>query len=167
MIEVCQIFLVPSWSSSMPLYPSIMLQARECALTLCSSIVFSLRFTFESLKEFGTCKKLDGSPNLLGTYGQWNTINKAYPHIHLLLIFPPEQKVSRSKDINRLVSMELPLLENAPLFETFTKCLLHRRCVQEYPSAPCMVNGVCKKCYSQAFSEEMTHGEDGYPIYCQ
>jgi len=30
-----------------------------------------------------------------------------------------------------------------------------------------MVNGLCKKQYSQAFSEEITQGEDGYPVYHQ
>jgi len=28
-----------------------------------------------------------------------------------------------------------------------------------------MVNGLCKKRYSRAFSEETTQGEDGYPVY--
>jgi hypothetical protein len=63
--------------------------------------------------------------------------------------------------------MELPLLENVPLFETVTKCLLHEPCGQEYPNAPCMVNGVCKKRYPRAFSEKTTQGEDGYPVYCR
>jgi hypothetical protein len=30
-----------------------------------------------------------------------------------------------------------------------------------------MVNGVCKKCYPRAFSEETTQGKDDYPIYCR
>jgi hypothetical protein len=46
-----------------------------------------------------------------------------------------------------------------------TKCLLHGLCSQEYPNAPYMVNGVCKKRYPWAFSEETTQGEDGYPIF--
>jgi len=41
-VEACQFFLVPSWSSSTPLYPSKVLQAKECALTPYSSAVFSL-----------------------------------------------------------------------------------------------------------------------------
>jgi hypothetical protein len=53
--KACHIFLVPSRSSSTPLYPSIMLRVRECASTPCSSIVFSLGLTFESLKELGVC----------------------------------------------------------------------------------------------------------------
>jgi hypothetical protein len=53
MSEACHFFLVPSWSSSTPLYPSIVLRAREYALTSCPSIVFSLGLTFEPLKELG------------------------------------------------------------------------------------------------------------------
>jgi hypothetical protein len=41
-IEVCQFFLVPSWSSNMPLYPFKMLWARERAPTLYSFVVFNL-----------------------------------------------------------------------------------------------------------------------------
>jgi hypothetical protein len=51
--KACHFFLVPSRSSSMPLYPSIMLQARERAPTPCPSAVFSLGFTFESRRELG------------------------------------------------------------------------------------------------------------------
>jgi hypothetical protein len=51
--KACHFFLVPSRSSSTPLYPSIMLQARECALTPCPSTVFNLGLTFESFKELG------------------------------------------------------------------------------------------------------------------
>jgi hypothetical protein len=37
----------------MPLYPSIVLRARERAPTPCSSVVFNLGLTFESVKELG------------------------------------------------------------------------------------------------------------------
>jgi hypothetical protein len=89
------------------------------------------------------------------------------PHIHLLVIFPLKQKVSTIEDIDHLVSVKLLLPKNAPLFETVTKCLLHGPCGQEYPNAPCMVNGVCKKCYLRPFSEETTQGENGYLVYCR
>jgi hypothetical protein len=51
--KACHFFLVPSQSSSTPLYPSIVLWARERAPTLCPSVVFSLGLTFESRKELG------------------------------------------------------------------------------------------------------------------
>jgi hypothetical protein len=86
-------------------------------------------------------------------------------HIHLLFIIPPKQKVSTIEDIDCLVLAELFLLENAFLFETATKCLLHGLCDQEYPNVPCMINGVCKKRYPRAFSKETTQGENGYRVY--
>jgi hypothetical protein len=51
----CQFFLVPSWSSNIPLYPSKMLWAKELAPTPYSSIVFQFGFTFESLRELRVC----------------------------------------------------------------------------------------------------------------
>jgi len=51
--EACQFFLVTSWSSSTPLYPSKVLRAKEHAPTPYSCIVFYLGLTFESLKELG------------------------------------------------------------------------------------------------------------------
>jgi hypothetical protein len=52
-IEACHFFLVPSWSSSTPFYPSKVLWAREHAPTLCFFVFFSLGLIFESLKELG------------------------------------------------------------------------------------------------------------------
>jgi hypothetical protein len=54
--EACQFFLVPSWSSSMPLYPFEVPRAREHAPTLGSFVVFCLGLTFESFKELGACQ---------------------------------------------------------------------------------------------------------------
>jgi hypothetical protein len=51
--KTCQLFLVPSSSSSTPFYPSKVLQIRERASILYSFVVFYLGFTFESLKELG------------------------------------------------------------------------------------------------------------------
>ncbi len=110
-------------------------------------------------------EKIGWFPKVIGNIWTREYQKRRLLHIHLLLIFPLEQRVSTTEDINRLVSMELPIPKNAPLFETVTKCLLHGPCSQEYPNTPCMVNGVCKKSYPRAFSEETTQGEDGYPIY--
>jgi hypothetical protein len=58
MNDAYHFFLVPSQSSSTPLYPSIMLRAKECALAPCLSYVFNLGLTFEPLKELGMCHKV-------------------------------------------------------------------------------------------------------------
>jgi len=49
----CQLFIVPSCSSSTPLYPSKVLWVRERALTPYCFVVLCLGLTFESLKELG------------------------------------------------------------------------------------------------------------------
>jgi hypothetical protein len=54
-VEAFQFSLVPSWSSNTPFYPSKVLRAKECASTPCSSVIFHLGLTFESLKELGAC----------------------------------------------------------------------------------------------------------------
>jgi hypothetical protein len=51
--KACQLFLVPSRSSSVPFYPSKMLRTKERAPTFYSSVVFYLKFTFKSLKDLG------------------------------------------------------------------------------------------------------------------
>jgi hypothetical protein len=51
--EAFHFFVIPSQSSNMPLYPFVVLRARERAPTLCPSVVFNLGLTFESLKELG------------------------------------------------------------------------------------------------------------------
>jgi hypothetical protein len=64
-IETCQFFLVPSQSSSTPLYPSKVLRAKERAPTPCSSVVFYLGLTFESLKELEARHPHSKSPTFL------------------------------------------------------------------------------------------------------
>jgi hypothetical protein len=59
--EACQLLLVLSRSSSTPLYPSIVLRARERAPTPCTSAIFSLGLTFESHKELGVCQVIKSS----------------------------------------------------------------------------------------------------------
>jgi len=51
--ESCQFILGPSRSSSMPLYPSKVLQAKEHASIPYLFVVLCLGLTFESLKELG------------------------------------------------------------------------------------------------------------------
>jgi len=51
--KACQLFLVPSSSSSTPFYPSKMLRTRERAPIPYSFAIFCLGLTFESFKELG------------------------------------------------------------------------------------------------------------------
>jgi len=51
--EACQFLLVPSQNSSMPLYPSTVLRAREHARFFIVPLFFYVGLTFESIKELG------------------------------------------------------------------------------------------------------------------
>jgi hypothetical protein len=77
--EACQFFLVPSQSSSTPLYPFLVLRAREHASTPYSSVIFCLGLTFESLKELGACQiwSKEGSAQVISCkygIGPWNKL---------------------------------------------------------------------------------------------
>jgi hypothetical protein len=54
-VEACQFFLIPSWSSSTPLYPSKVLQAKELAWLLALLLFFVWDSPLESFKELGAC----------------------------------------------------------------------------------------------------------------
>jgi hypothetical protein len=49
-------FLVPSWSSSTPLYPSKVLRAKEHAATPCFFVIFNLDSQLSPLKSLGACQ---------------------------------------------------------------------------------------------------------------
>jgi hypothetical protein len=51
--KACHLFLIPFRSSNTPLYPSIVLRAKERASILCPFVVFNLGLTFEFCKELG------------------------------------------------------------------------------------------------------------------
>ncbi len=68
-VEACQFFLVPSWSSNTPLYPSKMLWAREHGPTPCSFAIFCLGFTFGVLQGVRSASlKLLKGPQLKNEY---------------------------------------------------------------------------------------------------
>jgi hypothetical protein len=79
--KACHFFLVPSQSSSMPFYPSIVLRAREHALTICSFDVFSLGLTFEALKELGMRQ---GTWWVMGAPGnsKRGSVSLGWPQLH-------------------------------------------------------------------------------------
>ncbi|ETW79933.1 hypothetical protein HETIRDRAFT_171550 [Heterobasidion irregulare TC 32-1] len=52
------------------------------------------------------------------------------PHMHLLLFLKQEHKIQRAKDVDRIVSAQLPDPATHPmLYESVTKYMLHGRCV--------------------------------------
>jgi len=83
----CQFFLVPSWGSSTPLHPSKVLRTRECALTPCSSVVFCLRFTFESLKELERVRNIIINLKVYSQYLKTNLRGWQVPMLANVFVF--------------------------------------------------------------------------------
>jgi hypothetical protein len=76
-VEACQFFLVPPWNSSMPLYPSKVMWARERASTLYSFDVFSLDSHLSSSRSWERVKVVVFLGNCKVTYGlnNWSGLN--------------------------------------------------------------------------------------------
>jgi hypothetical protein len=69
--EACQLFLVPSWSSSMPFYPSEVLRAKERAPTCYSSTVFYWDSHLSPSRSW-ECINMEGQFHFLAL---WHTTN--------------------------------------------------------------------------------------------
>ena len=91
---------------------------------------------------------------------------RGLPHAHILLIFDRESKPRSEKDIDRLVSAELPMgQDQAELRDLVEALMTHGPCGALNPSCLCMQNGMCTKKYPKQFQNETTWFEGGYPHY--
>jgi len=93
---------------------------------------------------------------------------RGLPHMHLLIFLQQEDKIHDPKDVDDIVSAQIPDPVTQPLlYETVTKNMVHGPCGPGKPSARCMVNNVCSKHYPKTFREETLYGDDGYPEYAR
>jgi len=91
---------------------------------------------------------------------------RGLPHAHVLLIMSPADRPRTAKDIDRLVSAELPNAKEHPkLRQLVEKCMLHGPCGDLNPACVCMRDGKCSKHYPKEFREETLWCENGYPQY--
>jgi hypothetical protein len=90
---------------------------------------------------------------------------RGLPHAHILLILEDRDKPKTIKDIDEIVSAEIPDDVNSPLYQTVTKSMNHGICGFAYHDAQCMINGKCSKKYPKQFTEETKTHNDGYPLY--
>uniref|UniRef100_A0A182N6N5 ATP-dependent DNA helicase n=1 Tax=Anopheles dirus TaxID=7168 RepID=A0A182N6N5_9DIPT len=90
---------------------------------------------------------------------------RGLPHAHCLLILGENDKPRTEQDFDRLVSAEIPDPQNAELYETVTKCMMHGPCGRSNLQAPCMKDGTCSKHYPKAFCEQTSRANNGYPLY--
>jgi hypothetical protein len=88
------------------------------------------------------------------------------PHAHIIIFFAEDYKPHTVKDVDRMISVELPNLEtNRLAHETITRCMMHGPCGAVFPNAPWMEDGKCKKQYPCKFQSEMVMDVNGYFIY--
>ncbi len=75
---------------------------------------------------------------------------RGLPHAHILIFFAEDCKPHMVKDVDRMISAELPNLETNRLgHKTITRCMMHGPCGAAFPNAPCMEEGKCKKISTQ------------------
>jgi len=71
---------------------------------------------------------------------------RGLPHAHILIFFVENYKPHTVKDVDRMISAELPNPEiNKLAHETITRCMMHGPCGAAFPNAPYMEDGKCKK----------------------
>ncbi|KAK8933803.1 hypothetical protein KSP39_PZI015526 [Platanthera zijinensis] len=91
---------------------------------------------------------------------------RGLPHVHMLVIFDPRDKVSTPDDYDKIVRAELPHIEDEPeLYNAVIRHMIHGPCAHINSHAPCMKHGSCKKGYPKSFAETTIQGADSYPIY--
>ena len=93
---------------------------------------------------------------------------RGLPHLHLLIIVRPEDKVRSPADVDARVCAELPDARDPSqrdLAEIIVGGMVHGPCGKRNPKAPCMVDGCCSKGYPKEFAEETTLPDNAYPKY--
>jgi hypothetical protein len=72
--------------------------------------------------------------------------NRGLSHAHIFIFFAEDYKPHTVKDVDHMISVELPNLEtNMLAHKTIAKCMMHGPCGATFPNAPCMEDGKCKK----------------------
>ena len=88
------------------------------------------------------------------------------PHAYILVFLHPSNKYPNPKDIDRIISAEIPNKHNHPkLFEIVSNHMIHGTCGFANKRSPCMVNGKCIRYFPKKFHESTIVDQDGFPVY--
>lgn len=91
---------------------------------------------------------------------------RGLPHAHILVFMHPSSKYPSGKDIDRIISAEIPDIQKNPDLHQLVKShMIHGPCGFANRSSPCMKDGKCSKYYPKAFLNETIVDNDGYPNY--
>ncbi|XP_037088895.1 uncharacterized protein LOC119109386 [Pollicipes pollicipes] len=90
---------------------------------------------------------------------------RGLPHAHVVLWLAPED-MPRPDQLDHFVRAEIPDADAEPeLHATVTTKMAHGPCGTLRATAPCMVDGVCKKRFPKAFQSITEVHDTGYPRY--
>jgi hypothetical protein len=93
---------------------------------------------------------------------------RGLPHAHILIILRHEDKIRDVRQIDSIISAEIPDPSDpnqAKLFEYVTKHMLHGLCGLINMTCPCMEEKKCTKGFPKNLREETDPNCDGYPLY--
>ncbi|GJR42851.1 negative regulator of systemic acquired resistance [Tanacetum coccineum] len=91
---------------------------------------------------------------------------RGLPHTHILLWFEDHCKCKTPREIDDIISAELPSAMDDPAgYKAVTDYMLHGPCGKDDRYAPCNVEGNYSKHFPKPIYEETIIDQDGYPIY--
>ncbi|XP_064637082.1 uncharacterized protein LOC135493586 [Lineus longissimus] len=95
---------------------------------------------------------------------------RGLPHVHILLIMAEADRPREPKDIDEIVSAEVPdKTANPQLYDIVTRHMIHGPCGVINPNSPCMQssNNVqsCSKNYPKEFRDTTIFADGLYPLY--
>ncbi|XP_022041196.1 uncharacterized protein LOC110943770 [Helianthus annuus] len=93
---------------------------------------------------------------------------RGLPHAHICLFLSAESKFPTAKEIDLVISAEIPDKEtDAKLYELVKQFMIHGPCGTDNPHCPCMVNLKCSKKFPKKYVDETCVDSEEYTIYCR
>ncbi|CAN6904459.1 unnamed protein product, partial [Brassica oleracea] len=91
---------------------------------------------------------------------------RGLPHAHILLWFGNSSRTPSSKEVDEIISAELPNKEEDPeAYNLVTKHMIHGPCGVINPKSPCMENNACTKKYPRPYNDSTSIDKSGYVLY--
>ncbi|KAL6140312.1 hypothetical protein ACLB2K_058612 [Fragaria x ananassa] len=91
---------------------------------------------------------------------------RGVPHVHMLIILEPNDKLNNPDEYDRIVRAEIPYQNEEPrLYDAVCTHMIHGPCGPLNPRQSCMNKGTCSKGYPKPFANFTVQGEDAYPVY--